>query len=62
MEFIILLLSGIIGLLHLVIMGLEMFAPAKKTEQKTFAMPMKICHSKKCANCLKKYWAFTMAA
>ena len=26
MEFIILLLSGIIGLLHLVIMGLEMFA------------------------------------
>ena len=40
MEFIILLLSGIIGLLHLVIMGLEMFAPAEK-QAKTFAMPMK---------------------
>ena len=37
MEFIILLLSGIIGLLHLVIMGLEMFAPAEK-QAKTFTM------------------------
>ena len=54
MEFIILLLSGIIGLLHLVIMGLEMFAPAEK-QAKTFAMPMKFVIQKKCANCLKKY-------
>lgn len=38
MEFIILLLSGIIGVLHLVIMGLEMFAPAEK-QAKTFEMP-----------------------
>ena len=33
MEFIILLLSGIIGLLHLVIMGLEMFAPAENRQK-----------------------------
>lgn len=38
MKFIILLLSGIIGVLHLVIMGLEMFAPAEK-QAKTFEMP-----------------------
>ncbi|WP_251864816.1 DUF1304 domain-containing protein [Enterococcus malodoratus] len=34
----ILLLSGIIGLLHLVIMGLEMFASPEK-QAKTFDMP-----------------------
>ncbi|MBO0451492.1 DUF1304 domain-containing protein [Candidatus Enterococcus murrayae] len=38
MELFIFLLSGIIGLLHLVIMGLEMFAPMEK-QAKTFDMP-----------------------
>lgn len=36
---IILLLSGIIGLLHLVIMGLEMFSPAEK-QADIFKMPL----------------------
>ena len=52
MEFIILLLSGIIGLLHLVIMGLEMFAPAEK-QAKTFAMPMKFVIQKNAQIALK---------
>lgn len=36
---IILLLSGIIGLLHLIIMGLEMFSPAEK-QADIFKMPL----------------------
>ncbi|RGY39014.1 DUF1304 family protein [Enterococcus avium] len=52
MEFIILLLSGIIGLLHLVIMGLEMFAPAEK-QAKTFTMPMKFVIQKNAQIALK---------
>ena len=52
MEFIILLLSGIIGLLHLVIMGLEMFAPVEK-QAKTFAMPMKFVIQKNAQIALK---------
>ena len=38
MESIIFILSGLIGLLHLVIMGLEMFA-SKEKQAKTFDMP-----------------------
>lgn len=38
MESIIFLLSGLIGLFHLVIMGLEMFA-SKEKQAKTFDMP-----------------------
>lgn len=52
MVFIIVLLSGIIGVLHLVIMGLEMFAPAEK-QAKTFAMPMDFVTQKNAQIALK---------
>lgn len=52
MEFIIFLLSGIIGLLHLVIMGLEMFAPAEK-QANTFSMPMEFVIQKNAQIALK---------
>ncbi|MDU5336446.1 DUF1304 domain-containing protein [Enterococcus sp.] len=52
MEFFIILLSGIIGVLHLVIMGLEMFAPAEKQSQ-TFEMPMEFVKQKNAQIALK---------
>lgn len=52
MEFFIILLSGIIGVLHLVIMGLEMFAPAEKQSQ-TFKMPMEFVKQKNAQIALK---------
>lgn len=52
MEFFIIFLSGIIGVLHLVIMGLEMFAPAEKQSQ-TFEMPMEFVKQKNAQIALK---------
>lgn len=52
MELIIFLLVGIIGLLHLVIMGLEMFASAEK-QAKTFAMPYEFVTQKNAQIALK---------
>jgi putative membrane protein len=52
MTVIILLVSGIIGLLHLVIMGLEMFASSEK-QAKTFDMPYEFVTQKNAQIALK---------
>lgn len=51
---IILLLSGIIGLLHLVIMGLEMFSPAEK-QADIFKMPLSFVKLPNAQNCAEEY-------